>query len=207
MAELRRAEPRDLSDISGLYVAAFPARATQLVGHSGAVPFWADYFGLMRARHPESFFVAEAGGRFAGFALVTCPRTSAWRRGSTALARLALGAVFGRYGSPLRLLSRGLARASQRAAEPGPEDLAKLAHLDVIALVPEATGQGIARQLLDHAQEHLAARIPGLWLRVERDNPAAIRLYERLGMRDAGGDARERWMVWRWRERGSARTS
>ena len=71
-------------------------------------------------------------------------------------------------------------------------------HLVVdISLRESQRGQGLGGALLVHAQADAAAVGRGLFLHVRRDNPAARRLYLRLGFEPAGGtDSHER-MAWR----------
>ena len=74
--------------------------------------------------------------------------------------------------------------------EEGPDDTfpvgERYAELYSLAVTPELRGRGIGTQLLDFVDEELARRsIYDLKVAVMADNPAAIRLYERRGLRAA----------------------
>ena len=76
----------------------------------------------------------------------------------------------------------------------------ELAHREAIATDASAGSRGVAQGLLLGARRRCGSRAPALWLRVEADNAGAIRHYEQVGMRKAGGTPNEHWMVWPWAE-------
>ncbi|HID84081.1 MAG TPA: GNAT family N-acetyltransferase [Anaerolineales bacterium] len=63
-----------------------------------------------------------------------------------------------------------------------------------VAVHPARRRQGIARQLVRRALEHVRQRrVTQVWLQVDVDNRGAVALYEALGFR-----ARHRRRLWRW---------
>jgi ribosomal protein S18 acetylase RimI-like enzyme len=80
----------------------------------------------------------------------------------------------------MRLIQRG-----RMGAPPGPEYPAHL-HID---LLPEAQGQGWGRRLMEAFCERLRERrASGVHLVVDRDNPAAVGFYRRLGFVELAED-------------------
>jgi ribosomal protein S18 acetylase RimI-like enzyme len=60
-----------------------------------------------------------------------------------------------------------------------------LLNIHDLAVLPTSRGRGVARALLDAAEEYArAARCCKLTLEVQDDNHPALRLYERFGFRD-----------------------
>jgi ribosomal protein S18 acetylase RimI-like enzyme len=71
-------------------------------------------------------------------------------------------------------------------------------HIVDVAVVAEATGQGIGRAVLDALKDEAAAANAPLVLEVAHDNIRAQALYHRVGFIPAGGDsATHRRMAWR----------
>ncbi len=65
-------------------------------------------------------------------------------------------------------------------------------------------GTGLAARLLDAALRHAAARgMAGMWLKVRKDAPQAIRFYQKCGFRivGTGADAHASWVMHRRIER------
>lgn len=74
-------------------------------------------------------------------------------------------------------------------------------HIIDLALVAEATGQGIGRAVLDRLKAEAASANAALMLDVAHDNPRAQALYHRAGFIPAGGDsATHPRMMWRNRQ-------
>ena len=74
--------------------------------------------------------------------------------------------------------------------EPGPDDTfpvgERYAELYSLSVTPRRRGQGIGTQLLDFVERELSRRsIEDLTVAVMADNAAALRLYERRGLRPA----------------------
>lgn len=102
-----------------------------------------------------------------------------------------------RNGAPLGRLY--LQRAAVQAAAPAPGEFAP-EHLIVdIALFPQARGDGIGGALIAAAQARAVREGCGMRLHVMATNPAAQRLYERLGfvVEPDGGTPTHRLMRWK----------
>ena len=65
-----------------------------------------------------------------------------------------------------------------------------------ISLFPGMRGQGIGRALIEASQRHAQALGCGMHLHVQQTNPAARRLYERLGFASDGSEGSHRHMRW-----------
>lgn len=74
---------------------------------------------------------------------------------------------------------------------------AEHAHLLDLALMPAARGQGCGGAVLRALQASAAERKHALWLSVSVSNPAARRLYARLGFVSTASDGVQESMAWR----------
>lgn len=193
------AEPRDIPAAARIYREQFPKRVAQWFGNERAAgEFYTDLFRLARLTWRETFFVARTGDELAGYLILTVPGTGfaqgLLREGF--VFRSGWRAVTGRYGFCTRAVGQIVRSLGAR-----PTGFDHLPHVYVVAVDPRFTGQGIGSGLVTMARTWCVGRFAGMWLHVERDNQAAIRLYERIGFTIAQSDSLQHAMIWNFSDR------
>jgi ribosomal protein S18 acetylase RimI-like enzyme len=58
--------------------------------------------------------------------------------------------------------------------------------VSLLAIRPEATGQGVGRALMEHVEAHVFARRPWLFTSCDSDNKRALSFYRKLGFERVG---------------------
>lgn len=181
---MRHAEPEDAPALAAICRDSFPRTARWQATRATGTRWWA---GAIQSRAAE-VWVAVRGRAIGGFLLVILDEPL-WARQRRTFARTT-------WQDPLVLATRpaALARilmhrliappaalsANRKVISPGaaPPRL----WLELIAVSPEARGQGLGRRLMELC-EHRAAILdrPEVRLRVEVDNTGAVALYDREG--------------------------
>ncbi len=196
----------DTRPAARIYLDAFPGRLEEVCGSpQGAEALCVDLMDLMRRTYPETFFTAHGAGGLDGYLVLTVP-------GRSVLVGMLRGGFFlrasgkllvGRYGSPIGIFRRVIARARARRKDEKPADLQDSPHVYVVAVSDSARGRGIGARLLRNARDAIADRFPRLWLSVDIDNPGAVRFYERMGLDTVATGDRQHHMVWTFDEGGA----
>jgi ribosomal protein S18 acetylase RimI-like enzyme len=192
------AAPSDIEQAAAIYLRHFRHRTLRwFPDPARARRFYCDFFELMLLAYPESFLVARVGTRIAGYAILKLPQrwaAATFRRGF--ILRAAAHAVTGSYGSPWRWIPQCFDALFGRAESPRFRQLLKdNPHLSVIAVDSGYIGMGIGSALLREAAAVCRPRFGRITLLVEHDNPAAIRLYERMGFRIEASERGRHLMV------------
>jgi ribosomal protein S18 acetylase RimI-like enzyme len=191
-------QPNEIDRAAQIFVETFPDRVALLFSRTEpAIAFYADLFELVRRAYGDTFFAARTDDRLVGFLAMTEGTQRLLRAGLKGgyLARTAVRAVTGRYGSGARLARRLVASLAGGRKERA-HGFDRLPQVYVIATESGMTGRGIGSTLLALARTAWEPRVDRIWLRVEAHNDGAIRLYEKVGFRLAASDATENIMVW-----------
>ena len=137
--------------------------------------------------HGSTFYVAREEGALRGYLALTTPDRSLLRgMTSTFFVRAAAHSISGRYG--FRALPKMLKELIGFGKSSRVEEILAAPCVYVVAVASHSTGKGIGSSLMKSAMTFCRGRFSAVWLNVEKENGAAIRLYERLGFRSIACD-------------------
>ena len=189
---VRGATPADVSAIVDIHRRAFRQFFLTLMG----APFLRRYYGLVLKYRAGILLVSEKHGALNGFVCGFAEPTEFYRlmwRNAAAFAIPALAALFRRPS-----LAANMLRAVRRVRDSAGEGLERSCELSSIAVVPEASGIGLGRKLLQaFLDESWSRRTECVYLTTDADaNDAANALYRETGFRYARRflQRKGRWM-------------
>jgi ribosomal protein S18 acetylase RimI-like enzyme len=188
---LRLLRLEDLDEVTAIYLEYFPHLVQQWYSRAESGKWlYRDLLHALWLANAESFFVAEADGRIAGYLLLTQPNASVPRAAvrSGFWKHIAAHGLSGKYGVPWRAFRRAASAIRGRPRTPIDGPFAGDPHIEVIVVRRELAGRGIGVALLEQAREFCRSRYGRLWLHVERTNSGAIRFYEKTGFRQVASD-------------------
>ncbi|HDP89400.1 MAG TPA: GNAT family N-acetyltransferase [Thioalkalivibrio sp.] len=195
---IRRAGARDVADVAGIYLAAFPDSLRDL-GLEGIRPVAVrDIMAVCLDAEPEGFLVADVDGRPAGYVICASDAGRIRRAGLGHLPAILWRWVRGRYAIGLRAalrLAREKLMSWRHPDLPGADCPARFVSL---AVHPRGQGHGLGRALFEAALDYLRAKgHTRIRLEVRPHNAAARRIYETNGFRSVGQvhDTRGPWEV------------
>ena len=204
---IRPADHDDLLPAATAYLRAFPDTLDQLGARDMRPVAVADIMRVCLQAEPRGFFVAEVGGRPAGYTI--CPsRTDrvarvAFLRGH--VLRVLWNWGTGRYGIGIGPALQALADKMHFLRSDHLPGAVCRARVLSIAVDPDFQGRGIGRRLLREGLSYLRREgAPDVRLEVRPHNAAAKALYESVGFVTVGqvSDTRGPWdvMVLRWED-------
>ncbi len=183
------ASERDLDEAARIFVEQFPQRADRwFAKRSHALCFYRDLMELLWRAHGSTFYVAREEGALRGYLVLTVPGRSLLRgMTSTFFVRAVAHSISGRYG--FRALPKVLKELMGFGKSSRVEEILAAPCVYVVAVASHSTGKGIGSSLMESAMTFCRGRFSAVWLNVEKENGAAIRLYERLGFRSIAREA------------------
>jgi ribosomal-protein-alanine N-acetyltransferase len=196
----RNATKADLIRIAEIFMAAFPESINHYIGHPIAPLLLADIFAICLDSEPGAFFVAETGGRAAGYIFAPAcferiPRTAVLHGH---IFRIFLKWVMGRYNLGLRPVRIAIKNWMQLLAESRRKESACNARILSIAVDPEYQGLHIGSKLLLAGLNYLKSlKIKQVRLEVRPENAPAVHLYEKFGFKTKGRthDTQGDWLI------------
>jgi ribosomal protein S18 acetylase RimI-like enzyme len=180
------------------FVESFPGRAHAQFGTAAqAVAFYTDYMDLMRLAHGQTFFAARRARQLAGCLLLVMPGQAVFGRlfREGFMFRATGHLLSGRYGFSPRFFSRALGALRGQRGETLREGLQDVPHIDLAVVDRAIVGCGIGTRLFELAREACQGRSGKIWLAVDKENTAGIRLFERVGYRIWRSDSTQHAMV------------
>lgn len=168
--EIRKADYEDSTEVAALLLLAMEEIVYEFLGkkYSGEA---SDFMRHMVSTEANQYsyrnaFVAVIDGKIAGALIVYD------------------GALLEELRKPV---ARYIAARTQKPFQPEDETCAGEFYIDSIGVDPKQQGQGIGRSLLQYViGEYVEKQGLTLGLLVEKENPAARRLYEKVGFRKTG---------------------
>lgn len=170
-------------------------------GHLPAPQAMQDVFTLVYQAEPSAALLAKSvQGQYIGYCFAPTKLSGLWLRALWGghLLKWTWRWLTGQYGfglHPLKIIIMNKIAFLHSAIAPAKTANARILS---IAVAPEARGQGVASQLMVVAIKYFKTQeVNRVRLEVRPDNPAAIRVYEKLGFTPDGYtmDSQGKWII------------
>jgi ribosomal protein S18 acetylase RimI-like enzyme len=186
----RTAGTEDIPACAAIYLNGFERGLRSLFGRLPRVALLEDVLFVYLAAEPEGFLIWESEGCVGGYLLVTRSLGRLVRRVllSGYVLRMCAHLLRGMYGiAKPHVLARALRECVAFGLHSGHYRTSGDAQIVSIAVREGTRGAGVGRELMRAGFAYLeSARVREVRLEVQPDNPAAQRLYERIGFATVG---------------------